>query len=281
MTIRKQLGSLAGLVAAASLMIGCGIIPRGGMASTPEVPLPYPAGCAAFELSPRRCQAILDWVVTQTGSSGRALTAVELLGDPGCGNSDPNVLCENGGGRLVVRMRLHFADGGSAEQGVGCGIGGQYTILCTETPEIRVGSIADGYRDVPCGNENGVGCGSPLPSADGAALAAARPLRVAALDIPIDHVGRYQFPVGRATLANGVLSTAEFRLANPRTQAVLVTEEGVSLQIRSADPAGKPFDNYYVRGWHSGPEEVIVWLQFDVMAFDPGAALQVRDLVVE
>ncbi|MDQ6794629.1 MAG: hypothetical protein M3067_07420 [Chloroflexota bacterium] len=274
-------GRVIGLLVAAVLLTGCGLIPRGGVASTPEVPLPYPAGCAAFELSPRRCQAILNWVVAQTGSSGRALTAVELLGDLGCGNSDPNVLCKNGGGRLVVRMRLHFADGGSAEQSVGCGIDSQYSILCTETPEIRVGSIADGYRDVPCGNENGVGCGSPLPSGDPAALAAARPLRMPALDIPIDHIGHYQFDVGQATLPNGVLGAAEFRLANHKTQAVLVTEDGVSLRIRSADPAGKPFENYYLRGWHPGPEDVIVSLQFDVMAFDPGALLQVRDLVVQ
>lgn len=280
MTLRRRLGSFAGLVAAASLMIGCGLIPRGVVAPTPEVPLPYPAGCAAFELSPRRCQAILDWVVVQTGSSGRALTAVELLGDPGCGFSDPNVLCK--GGAFVVRMRLRFADGGSAEQSVGCGgVGGQYSILCTNTPEIRVGSLMNGYRDLPCAGEDGQGCATPLPTLEPAAIAAARPLKVARLDVPIDHTGHYEIEAGRASLPNGVLSRAEFFLVDKRTQAISVTNSGINLFVRPADPTGKPFDNYYSHGWQPGTEEVVAVLVFDVTRFDPGALLQVMSLAIE
>ena len=118
-------------------------------------------------------------------------------------------------------------------------------------------------------------------SAEPAAIAAAKPLRVARLDVPIDHAGHYEIEAGRASLPNGILSRAEFFLVDERTQAISVTRDGVNLFIRPADPAGRPFDNYYSHGWHAGTEEVVAVLVFDVTGFDPGAALQVMNLVVE
>lgn len=263
------------LIAALAVAASCALLPThsaGGGGSS------YPAGCADFDLSARRCEAIVNWAIKQAGGVGQ-VSAVELLGDPGCGDPDPHVLCGRTT-RFVVRVRLTFQGGQSADESVFCGIGAAYSILCTETPEIRVGSIENGYRDVPCADENGNGCATPLPAFEPAAAAAAKPLLVPTLDVLIDHVGSYVVEVGRAVLPNGVLTAAHFQLADPKTQTFAVSEYGVVLHVDSIDPAGRPFDNYYRHGWHRGTEEVRVSLAFDVTAFTPGAHLQVRNLDV-
>jgi hypothetical protein len=272
----------AALIVASLTLAGCAVF-NAGTVPTGEVSRPYPEGCAHFDLSARRCKAILDWAVAQSHAAS-AVTSVEMLGDPGCGAGiDPNVLCKRSTS-FVARMRLHFDNGGSVDESVFCGVGGQYSLLCTETPEIQIGGVTmlgSGYRDVPCDNDTGKGCGLPLPSADAAALAAARPLRVPTLDIPIDHVGHYAVEVGHAIVPNGVISTTTAVLVNPMTQTVSVTEAGINVDVRPVDPGAPLFDNYYTRGWHPGPEEVVLTLRFDVREFTPGAVLQLRDLVVE
>jgi hypothetical protein len=220
----------------------------------------------------------------KTKLAAAEVASIDLLGDPGCGTDDPDVLCTRTTS-FVVRVRVNRVNGGSKEQSVFCGVGGQYTILCTETPEIRIGGPTldgGGYRDVPCSGENGERCATPLPSPEPKAVAAARPLDVDALDIPIDHVGHYAVEVGRAVLPNGVVSRSRFTLADPTPESFsVVPESGVQLDVRSLDDGAPPFDNYYLRGWHPGTEQVVVTLTFDVTAFSPGAVLQVRSLIVE
>jgi hypothetical protein len=250
----------------------------------PNVPRPYPDGCQEFSLSARRCDAIVRWAVRQAGDANRPVDAVDLLGDPGCeAEVGPGVMCFRTMA-FVVRVRAHFVDGGSTEQSVFCGVGGQYSILCTETPEILVsGPTLDGsgYRDVPCANDTGEGCGLPLPSADPAAAAAARPLRIAAREIPIDRVGHYDVELGHAVLRNGVVATSAIELANKLTQDVAMSENGILVDVTSIVPGAPPFHNYYDRGWHAGPEEVVLTLRFDVVDFTPGAVLQIRDVDLE
>jgi hypothetical protein len=43
---------------------------------------------------------------------------------------------------------------------------------------------------------------------------------------------------------------------------------------------GPPFDNYYIRGWHEGTEEVEVTLTFTVNWFEPGAVVHIADVDV-
>ena len=137
-----------------------------------------------------------------------------------------------------------------------------------------------GYYDVPCGavpgGEPGSSCATPLPTVNPKATAV--PLRIAAHDIPL-ATGHQELLVGHATLPNGVLSDASFSLADPTTQAFTVNGE-VQLVIRSTDPSRQPFDNAYVHGWHPGSEVVNVYLVLDVLTVQPGATLQIRDLVV-
>jgi hypothetical protein len=48
----------------------------------------------------------------------------------------------------------------------------------------------------------------------------------------------------------------------------------------AVDPNAPPFDNYYIRGWHEGTETVDAVLVFEVVSFEPGATLELRDIVV-
>jgi hypothetical protein len=223
----------------------------------------------------------VDWAIEQSNAGGRDMKSVGLLGPGGRCKRTATTLCVSTTS-FVVRVRLNFAAGGTAEQVVSCGIGGEYSILCTEHPRIRFsGETMGGYRDIPCANENGGGCATALPALAPDAIAAARQLHVAAFDIPIDHDGHYDVELGRATLPNGVLSDSRARLGNPATETVRMRDEGVELDVRSINPGALPFRNYYQRGWHPGTEEVIVSVRFDVVSFDPGAVLQIRELIVQ
>jgi hypothetical protein len=136
-----------------------------------------------------------------------------------------------------------------------------------------------GYRDVPCLGEAPGGCATPLPAIEPSAAAAARGLELSAVDVGIDHLGDFAVPLGQAVLPNGVLSDAVYGLADERPSNVLVSPDGLFLEIRSLD-GGPPFRNAYERGWHPRPETVEAVLRFTIEWFEPGAILQVRDIRV-
>jgi hypothetical protein len=106
------------------------------------------------------------------------------------------------------------------------------------------------------------------------------PLRVARLDIPIDHTGRYGVPIGEARLPNGILTDADLALVESWPAGVSILDGGVGLEIRSLDDGGAPIRNIYEHGWRPGTERVQAVLVFDVAHFDPGATLGVKDVVV-
>ena len=119
-----------------------------------------------------------------------------------------------------------------------------------------------------------------LPTIDPAAAAEARPLDIATLDIPIDHIGSYSITLGTAVLPNGILSTATFGLIDDTPSDVLISGDGMLLSVTSLD-GGPPFDNYYSRGWRAGTESVQAMLTFTVEWFEPGAMLQVTAIHVD
>lgn len=272
--MRRLVGILA-LMLVALMSGGCQLL---DLADGPDVrpradgSVDYPEGCAHFGFSERRCDAIVAWAEEQLPAAHRPVTAIELAPDP-----EPNV-ARTMSFTALVRFRLD--DGTSLDFPLYCGIGGQWSLLCTETPEIRISSpTMGGYTDVPCAGEGPNGCATPLPTFDPIALRAARPLTIAARDIPIDHAGRYEVPVGLAVLPNGILTEASFRLANSFIQTVSIAD-AVWLDVRPTDPSAPPFDNYYLRGWHEGTETVEAVLVFEVVSFEPGATLELRDIVV-
>jgi hypothetical protein len=248
-------------------------------AQATDLPLPYPGGCAAFHLSAHRCQAIIDDMATRFKVRPSDATSIDLLGDPGCGQG-AGVPCIRSVS-FVVRVRFHMPDGSAPEDSVFCGVGGQYSILCTESPEIRVSAdlLHEGYHDIPRTGETADSCASPVPTIDPAAAADARPLLVKAMDISLDRVGPYSVDLGEAALANGVLTDASFTLADLHPTTWSTTKDGVRLVIESLD-GGPPFSNMYEHGWRPGVERVTAKAVFEITAADPGAAMQIRDIVV-
>ena len=242
-----------------------------------ESPLPYPIGCAAFDLSAHRCQAIVDSLAAGFKIRPIDATSIELLGDPGCGAGVPCIRT----GSFVVRVRFHMPDGSAPEDSLICGVGGQYSILCTESPEIPVSANLQiqGYHDIPCAGDTPVNCPSPVPTIDPAAAPDARPLLVKALDIALDRVGAYSVDLGNATVANGILTDASFTLADVHPTTWSTSEDGVRLVIESLD-GGPPFSNMYEHGWRPGVERVIAKAVFEITKADPGAVMQIRDVVV-
>ena len=101
------------------------------------------------------------------------------------------------------------------------------------------------------------------------------------MDVPIDHTGAYEVRVGEGSLPNGILTRTSFELADDWPDHLTITGLSIYLEVRSLEPGGKPFDNYYEHGWRAGTERVGAFLVFRVSRFKPGAVLEVRDVVVE
>jgi hypothetical protein len=249
----------------------------------PGVALPYPDGCAAYELSPRRCDYIVAWAKEQAGLEDAAVLEVQLLGDPECAGRSRPCTEVRLGSQFVVRVRLEATDGVATEKSLFCsGIRRMDTLLCSDPPVIGRGSptMTGGYWDTPCpGPAPANPCASAVPSPDPSALAEAVPLNVSRLLIPIDRAGTYDVPVGDAVLPNGILTEAVFDLADTSPAGFLVSPQGVFLSVESLD-GGPPFENIHTHGWRTGTERVRASLQFSVEFVDQDAMLEVTDLSV-
>jgi hypothetical protein len=155
----------------------------------------------------QQCLAMTDEAASRTGRTRDDVTGILIVPLPTTENGV--VIIRSGGGFTV---RLTFTDGTTSDEsmcgGIPTGPG------CMDTPRLEARSIVQeggGYRDVPCPDPPpAAGCGTPLPTLQPIAIAAARPLTVDQLKIPIDHVGAYEVPLGEAVLANGVVSSASF-----------------------------------------------------------------------
>ncbi len=146
-----------------------------------------------------------------------------------------------------------------------------------------------GYWDVACSttmpNGDPGGCSTPLPSLDPAAVAAAVPLEIPSLDVPVTKTGPLEVDLGEATLANGVLHEATFHLdgIDPGVQVLpggLDVSGTIRLVVRPADTSRPAMVNGYAHGWHPGVEVVKAYLVLDVTRFDAGTVLKVRDVLV-
>jgi hypothetical protein len=256
-------------------------------APTSQLVAPYPGGCAAFDFAPRRCSAIVELARRQAGIDD-ASVAVELVSPPppDCGTTPTGqrILCTtSGAGTIGLIVRFTPATGGPTDVALRCGFDTAFSIACTATPEARITTPMEGYRDITCSgedaNHNPTGCSTPVPSAEPAAAAAAHPLSIARLDIPIEVDGPEAVLVGTVDLPNGRLSDATLELATRTLPDVVLDTDGVRLEVRSrAD--GRPFQNLYEHGWSPGVERADVVLVFNVIQHEPGAVLPIRDLAV-
>jgi hypothetical protein len=282
--VARRAGRTVALIGLVAVLAACSEIgnPFGVADVGPDVPRPYPEACRDFELSPRRCAFIVDSMIARAGLAPAQVQRVELLGDTGCGDlPGPGgpVLCTRTQS-FVVRVRLHDVLGGMHEESQFCGVGGQYTFLCSDEPVVALSLPTEGYRDVPCMGDSMDTCATPLPDPDAAAADAEEPLVIPALDINLDRTGLYDIPLGRGSLANGILEESSVTLADPTPADILLSEAGIRLQIQSLAPNGRPFDNYYAHGRVDGVEPFDARLTFEVLSYEPGAVIRLGDILV-
>lgn len=229
--------------------------------------------CPRLQFSQRRCDAVVARAMEGAKVRAADVNSIEL--------GRPDGIKVGLGGHLAALARLHLTDGRIIDEEVWCiGVGSEEQAWCVDDPRIRL--IASANHDVPCSGEDAggtpTGCATPI-ALDPGAVADARPLRLAAIDIPLT-VGHHDVALGRASLANGFLDKASFTLADPAPDGVSIPE-GIRLVIASTDPSRPAFGNVYERGIFPGVEEVVASLVFDVVAAPPDTVLQVRDVVVE
>jgi len=213
-----------------------------------------------------RCQTMTDYVATQLGTTREQVASLVVIPQP------TSEVTYSGGPPVDTEVTLR--DGSIHLVTLNCG--GLGSVECADDPHLETWSVMHGgYYD---GTEAQLLGGRPSIAPD--ALADAMALRITRLDIPVDHVGRYEVPVGEARLPNGILTVADFALVEPWPTGVSILDGGVGLEIRSLDDGGTPIRNIYEHGWHPGAERVEAVLVFDVAHFDPGATLGIKDLVV-
>ena len=231
---------------------------------------PYPASCASFEFSERRCAAIV--------ARARQTAADRVTSEPvGIGLLHQEDGSAQLGGYQVARVVFTLSDGTRVVEPVMCvGIpNGPGDAICQE-PAIGIASGAN--HDVPCTGEPLEGCATPIVL-DPDAVAAARPLQLATFDVPLDHIGHYEVQVGEVGLPNGYLDVARAAVADERPTDFWM-DEPIRLEVRPTDPSRPPFGNVYERGTIDGVEEATVWLAFDVTEVSPGAVLRLIDIDV-
>jgi hypothetical protein len=261
-----------GLVAIAVLLSsGCEALGVGGPSGGP-----YPDACADLGFGARRCAAIVDRAMDDAGIDKASVAAIEMLAPTPPPLPDGVVRL---GGPMVALIRFSFADSPSVTQQVWCKTGIGDDLACNDDPQIQLWDGID--HDVTCPGEapDPASCGTLPPTPPQAAIAAAHPLHVVALDVPLDHTGKYAVKVGRATLPNGYLSRREFKLSDTRPTSFWITG-GIRLDVRPT-LAGRPRVGNIHRDGFDGPEPVDVFLVFEVTETSPGAILQVRDLTVQ
>lgn len=225
----------------------------------------------------QRCLALTDEAASRSARTRDDVIAIAIVPLPT--TQDGALITRSGGGFTV---RLTFADGTTTETPM-CG-GVSRGPACADTQQLEArSSVADGggYHDVPCPDGSPPhSCGTPLPTLEAASVAAARPLSLARFAIPIDHVGAYEVSLGQASIANGVVSAASFEFVDPWPLDVSLRDGVAQIGLRSLEPDGKPFQNYYDHGWRPGVERAEAVLNFHVLWFEKGAVLAIRDVIV-
>ena len=259
------------LVGFAIGVAGCGMFPIG---ARPPAPEGADRPCEAV-FSAARCQAMLTAAAEGLGVSDEEVTAIEIAPDP-TPRTD-GVLEVHSGGRPIVVL----AHVGGAIREVPMCMGIPSGPACMDEPAWEITTvIGAGYADVPCAGEPPDGCATPVPGRERAAIMASNELRIDHRVIPVPDVGRHEVRLGTATLANGVLIEARGTLVNPWPAGVRLSSEGIRLVVRSLVPGRPAFMNIYEHGWYPGTEAVEVLLVYEARHVEPGATIEIRDVVV-
>jgi hypothetical protein len=244
--------------------------PSPTIAPSPSVMI---TGCDAMGFAPSRC----DWVVA--AARARAGNQIDVVRAVVRRDPEPDVSL---GTFSIAVVDLISSDGVKTSIDIRCGLPGPSDRLCNRDAKIFVAGGVD--YDVPCGPEPGDEnhpCATLPPTPRPASVAKSTPLRLPALDIPLDHLGQYEVLAGIAWLPDGALTERSATLADPRPTTFWI-DDGVLIDVRPDGCRGTcPSITSVYREPYPGPRPVHVYLVFEVAELNaPGAVLQVRDLVV-
>lgn len=263
--------------ARALLLAALVLVAIGGCSTNPagEGPARSARPCAAvFPIE--RCEAMLTLAAERLGVADDDVTSIAIAPDP---TPRSDGILENRGGSAPIVV-LATVDGSVRQVDMCMGL--STGPACSNEPSLTIATvIGAGYSDVPCAGAPPDGCASPVPSHEPAAIAAARPLRLERLVVPVPGVGRHEIRLGTATIPNGVLTVAQAELGDPWPDGLRFSSEGLRLEIRSLVPGRPAFMNIHEHGWYPGTEEVEVLLVFEARRAEPGATIEIRNLVVE
>lgn len=217
-----------------------------------------------------RCLAMIDEAAAQVGKDRGDVTGIVIVPD----SEELNATTVG----PAIHVRIAFTDGSLHDSHM-CGLVSLHP-ACMDDPTLRPNSIIGGYTDVPCAEAAPDDCATPHPTVEPEAAGEATPLMVEERTITIDRLGVLDIPLGEATLPNGILTEASFEFVETWPTDIALAGGSGFLGVRSLEPDGKPFDNYYLHGWRPGVERVEITLQLEVLWFEPGADLVIRNVVV-
>jgi hypothetical protein len=275
--------------AAASAATAATTPPSAATAPAEATPGPTPSVAASpsegtpceTHYSAERCLAIAELAASYLQHDAEEVTSIQIVPDPNTRIVNGQQMIATYGGATPIFVEVVFTDGSTQQTPICSGI--PSGPACTDDPHLSIGGIVpgDGYRDLPCTGDPPTGCATPLPRIDAKAAAAAQPIAVKRLEVPIDHVGAYEVDLGEGSIPNGILTRTSYTLGDDWPDHATIQDYAVRLEVRSLEPDGKPFQNYYAHGWRAGTERIRAVLVFSVTRFDPGAVLDVRDVVVQ
>ena len=251
------------LLAAGLVLSGCGV---GGPAAGP-----YPEACDGFGFAEQQCKAVVARALADLPRmEGAEIVAINLLPP-----TPPSGLLL--GGRPIARVEFVLANGERPSTEVWCtGVGNRSDRVCVPDARITISTGVDG--DVPCSGEPPVGCATLPPPPRAASVDASEALKLAELEVPLDHVGRYEVEIGAATLPDGALTVRTATLVDPQPTDYWI-HDPIRLEVRPDLDARPPIGSLY-REPFDGPEPVHVYLTFIVEEFEPGAVLRLNDVEV-
>lgn len=235
----------------------------GGCSLLPEIPQ-SPMACVEV-YSQDRCLAMADVAAAEVSRNRGDVVGIAIV-------PDASLQGVTLGGAPPIQVRVGFADGMTHDARM-CG-GLPSGPACSDEPRLESRSALGGYTDVPAGS-------TPLPTVAPAAVTSASTLVIETVAIPIDRQGEHEIVLGEGALPNGVWTIGSFDFAEPWPDDLVLRDGAVRLELRSLEPDGKPFDNSYMHGWRPGVERVEAVLLFDVLWFEPGADLVIRNVVVK
>jgi len=121
-------------------------------------------------------------------------------------------------------------------------------------------------------------CGTILPTLAPEERSLGRALELGPLDVALDHLGRYHVAMGEAILVRGLIQDMALGVAN--TTDGSFSASFFILELEDAVTGKALPRNEYDKGMVEGFQRVNVYLNFELLSYEPGAVVRVEHVLV-